>query len=54
LSAALDEAKSNLVVAQAQLKSAEDKRKYQEYEHSLALAKRVEEENQANQIYLAK
>jgi len=51
LSAALDEAKSNLVVAQAQLKSAEDKRKYQEYEHSLALAKRVEEENQANQIY---
>ena len=51
LSASLQDAKSGLSVAQAQLKSAEDRRNYQEYEHSLALAKRVEEENQANQSY---
>ncbi|MBE9103587.1 hypothetical protein IQ229_01085 [Nostoc cf. edaphicum LEGE 07299] len=51
LSASLQEARSALLVAQAQLKSAEDRRSYQEYEHSLALAKRIEEENQANQSY---
>lgn len=47
----VESSKADLLLAKTRLQSAKEKRQELEYEHSITIARRTEEENQAKQIY---
>lgn len=47
----VEQARAGVSLSESKLDTAKQRRQYQEYEHSINLARRLEEENQSNQVY---